>query len=87
MAKIVRVNLARNKAILEDVNEVEIFCDGRFVIESDEAGCSYIELRDGDYYYLNILDGRVIKEEKLNARQAERIIRKVLLERFREGIW
>jgi hypothetical protein len=91
------VNLQENVATIQIILKKELFFKvhnsanvERFLIDVDSCGSSYIERKDGKYYFRNVLrDGnerKVIDEKDLSEEEAKEIIRKVIKERVKDKI-
>jgi len=41
-----------------------------FFLECDETGCSKIEMRDGKYYLVNVLQDKIISDKEISEKKA-----------------
>jgi hypothetical protein len=86
------VNLQENIVTIQIVLRKELFFKifndssiERFIIDIDTCGSSYIERKDGKYYFKNILRNgheRKVDEKELTEGEARRMIREVIKERI-----
>jgi hypothetical protein len=74
------VNLEKGVATIQVLKRLELFegPKNRFVIEADLRGFSAIERRADGLYEINVLDGEIIEERKLEPEEAKALIRKII---------
>lgn len=82
------VNLEKNQVTVQRIKKTEAFSKfGRFGVEGDHHGGSWIEKRDSGYYSVNRIyarDGqpaRTVQEKRLTAEEAKKIIRETVKDR------